>query len=673
MTSHHFMRNPFASPRNLHNLLHHQDPSDSSVSDSPSRQQIPDDLLLSPVSSHNSTGFSAASSGALYSHCIGKPRTLISSHSGTITLALSLQEPCVFLTCCPPGASSYRDLGVDAAHESPIAGGGGGGGGANGTGSDRDSEASSRPTPARQTPIQPDDLRGLSELPPATLRGSVLLKLTKPTKIKQLTLSFFGVSKTTWSQSSKMHMLDATPDQTIAEVHDTMYINSHDWEFLPEQCPSSESLEQSISTVITDIYGADAAILRSHPDTVLAKDPAKTELRHNHACRTISDSTNMIPLFAPSVTPKRRLRHPSTAHKDAVLMPAGEYVYNFTLAIDANTPETLKAPHGSISYYLMPKVVRAGPFALNLTGQQEIEIVRSPPNNYDSSFNNPVVISRTWDNRLHYEIVIPQKYVPLGTSIPMAIKLTPLEKVKVHRVRVQIYETIQYRYSTEPYLEFSDCALKLLLYEKKAKPVPGEIQTKGKLGGNLLKPPPSDSDEASTTHIDCTLPLLSDDSSWEHVPAQYFKSVQSDVQCLRPDAISSPYIRVRHRLVVAFRISKQDPGDEKRRHFEVKIDTPINFLSKRCVHETVDLPRYNLDDFHAGAQSSSGLSQPMSYLPSFDDALAAVTHDELFHTHVPSPPPEYSTIAFDGRDSSDNASMTSGTAIRQSAVLVSRQ
>ncbi|ANB12488.1 Aly2p [Sugiyamaella lignohabitans] len=770
----------------------------------PLRPTTTADSYLSTLSRVESNGFGPTNTNNLYSYCLGKPRNLISSHSGTVTLALSVQEPAVFLSCCPPGALSYRDLGIDTAgntvdrHPSPDISipspseptsaaakarsrVGLGPRNSNQPGQNESSNSGSTfprisTTTTSTNPLAPSSSNNngssssastntsanhthgqsppperLSDQSPSTLRGSILLKLTKPTKLKQISLSFYGISKTVWSQTNKMTPLEEMHNQPGAEVQDLVFVNSHDWEFLPEgsSTQGSGDSDQSLTTITTDLYGADAVLLKSNTggeDTVRVKDCSRSTISHNSATRTVADSNNEIPLFAPRLTPKRKHRHPATAsHKEAVLFPAGEYVYNFTLAIDASTPETVHVPHGSIQYFLVPKVVRSGAFTLNLQEKQEVELIRSPPNNYDTSFNNPIVISRIWDSRLHYEIVIPQKYVTLGTSIPVAIKLTPLEKVMVHRVRIQVYETTQYKYSPEPHIECTEISLKVALYERKAttngvveltdsgtiqvgqktpddgmrKAIPAHMieddfypsssrsasaasrssaptgsnsnaasngnsrtasaglsssseenivagshlddnNSHRKLSGNLLNTGrgyDTDCEESTSTYFNCTIPLVSNKETWpaEKLPAQYANVPgtpipNSSVQYLRPDSISSPYIRVRHRLVVSFRISKQDIDDEKRRHFEVKVDTPINLLSAKCIGGNVELPRY--DNFSVDQYISP--DGPLGNLPSFDDALAAITDDELYvrppitqAPAVPSPPPEYSSLDFE--------------------------
>jgi arrestin-related trafficking adapter 3/6 len=608
---------------------------------------------ISPVTSWNGIT-RTATQGQMNacSFCFGNPRTLVSSHSGSITLAVSLQEPVLFLPSVPTSTSSYREQDPEPITNESVPYG-------SSPPTVPTATSSSAPIDNYQ-PVNIDSVpfgsstgahfgigRDLSDLPPSMLRGSVILKLGKPTKIKSLSLCFFGVCKTSWTHSSGGIMDEA---HTISEIQDTLYIDSHCWEFMSSENTAQTSAihtdDNSLTQVYTNLHGADVAILKSQPDRALFKNE-NSRVLHSPVTQIVSDGNTPIAVFAPSSTLKRKLKQP-TSKGTATLMPAGEYIYHFTLAVDAKTPESVLAPNGSIKYFLVPKLIRTGPFTMNLTATQEVDLVRSPPNNCDSSSNNPIVISRNWDRRLHYEIVVPQKYIPLGSSIPVAIKLTPLEKVTVHRVRVHVLETIEYICSVDSSIKYHDRTLKLLLYEKRASPLDPsssgqEYKTK-RLGNLLATGPDQTGGDVTSTTIDCKLPFLSEPNEWEAVPAQYLtkSSVSDKIKFLHPDASSSPFLRVRHRLVVSLRISKKDGDGDKRRNFEVKIDTPIHFLSKFCIRESVDLPRYNFDDMVPLGQIASHEYDVTTATPP-DDIWQ---EDELWE--VPEPPPDYATVVKEG-------------------------
>ena len=79
----------------------------------------------------------------------------------------------------------------------------------------------------------------------------------------------------------------------------------------------------------------------------------------------------------------------------------------------------------------------------------------------------PIAISRNWEDQLHYDIVISGKSFPLGASVPIAFKLTPLAKVQCHRIKVFVTENIQY-FTANKRVHRLEPTRRLQLFEKRA-------------------------------------------------------------------------------------------------------------------------------------------------------------------------------------------------------------
>ncbi|VVT44609.1 uncharacterized protein SAPINGB_P000473 [Magnusiomyces paraingens] len=573
--------------------------------------------------------------------------------------------------------------------------------------------------------LPPDS--GPGDMQPAILRGSLVMKLSKPTKIKDISLRFYGKSKSNWLESNYSKDLGVTLPHG-PEFQDEVLVNSHTWDFVPNNAdatahPSSIVNLDGVSVVTSDLLGADVAYIRPGASSSSSsgnlspglnfKTPLPTPEPSNRRRTSVSSmdilsdndgdydddgddediysaphhnhhnhhhhnhhhhhqhhnqrrssepqllSLNHVPFFTPlyfnppnsgKQSDNQALLSPSfnPVHgTSATTYPAGQYVFHFTLAIDPRTAETIRCPNGTIRYYLVARINRASRFSFATTGHREVTLVRSPPDSFDSTVDSPIAISRDWDNRLHYEIMCPKKYIPLGTSIPLSIKLTPIDKVQVHRVRVQVIEVVNYICAKSDLLQHVEPIRKVTLFQQRApstepkepKPLQPVTSTSSSLDknkkksnltpGNLLnylksptaststKHAPSSTNTnnqsnslinttsdlnsdlgellSATTEISCTLPFVSREDNWDSVASHHFISPPPDskyFQFLRPDAIHNPFIHVRHRLHVSFRLSKKDSQDSKRRYFEVLIDTPIHFLSKYCKSESIDLPLY---------------------------------------------------------------------------------
>lgn len=156
----------------------------------------------------------------------------------------------------------------------------------------------------------------------------------------------------------------------------------------------------------------------------------------------------------------------SVAQKGYRMFHPGDYVYNFELPLDSRLPETIDVDLGTVKYELEASVERAGAFRGNLLGCKEVELIRAPTEGSLEQVE-PIAISRTWEDQLHYDIVISGKSFPLGSRIPIALKLTPLAKVQCHRIKVFITENIEY-FCSKKRVHRMEPTRKVLLYEKRA-------------------------------------------------------------------------------------------------------------------------------------------------------------------------------------------------------------
>ena len=157
---------------------------------------------------------------------------------------------------------------------------------------------------------------------------------------------------------------------------------------------------------------------------------------------------------------------PSVALKGYRLFQAGDYVYNFELPIEGCLPESIVCDLGSVKYELEATIERAGAFRPNLVGKKDVVLIRCPA---DTSLEQvePIAISRNWEDQLHYDIVISGKSFPLGSTIPIAFKLTPLAKVRCHRIKIFVTENVEY-FCRNKKVHRIEPTRKIQLFEKRA-------------------------------------------------------------------------------------------------------------------------------------------------------------------------------------------------------------
>jgi len=376
---------------------------------------------------------------------------------------------------------------------------------------------------------------------PAMLRGTLMVKLAKPSKLKAITLQFHGKSRTEWPEGIP------PKKQEFWEEKELM---NHTWTFFNAQFPMHEHT-----------HGADQFITSEAPSNGDA-GPLRTSNTFDR------QSAFSLPLSSAKSLSKT---DNTTQIKGYRMFAAGEYFYNFELPIPSFLPETIECDMGKVAYELNATVDRAGAFKSNLAGKMDLELIRTPGEaNLEAS--EPIAISRNWEDQLHYDIVISGKSFPLGQVVPIAFKLTPLAKVRVHRIKVFITETVEY-WCKNKKVHRLEPTRKILLHEKNAGVSGGANES---LLGNI-----DGASNAGATEFDIDVKLPGCKATGKD--KVHFDTTFNN-------------IKVHHWIKVVLRLSKADPQPNdaaKRRHFEISIDSPIHLLSCRCTNANTQLPTYS--------------------------------------------------------------------------------
>lgn len=281
----------------------------------------------------------------------------------------------------------------------------------------------------------------------AMLRGTLVLKITKPTKLKAITLKFRGKSLTKWPEG-------IPPKKVDFEEVDTLM--SHTWPFFNSQFPTAET---GTGADQVDLYKTSGGLGGSPNNSML-------NLTTKEAKR-LSLQVNQSRSFGKGETPSGG---PSVAQRGYRTFNPGEYTYNFELPLDSRLPETIDVDLGSVKYELEATVERAGAFRTNLVGTKEVSVIRAPSEGSLEQVE-PIAISRSWEDQLHYDIVISGKSFPLGAQVPIAFKLTPLAKVQCHRIKVFVTENVEY-FCNNKRVHRMEPVRKVQLFEKRADAPP---------------------------------------------------------------------------------------------------------------------------------------------------------------------------------------------------------
>lgn len=325
--------------------------------------------------------------------------------------------------------------------------------------------------------LQGFDQSDHSNRAPAMLRGSLLLRISKPTKIKAVSLTFRGRARTEWPEGITTliprfrellkQLLSYTPGipPKKSEYFEEKEIMQHTWPFFNAQfataelghCADSCRLYKSSSDNTSSITSAIGQLARSA--SPIGISPA---LGRSSTDRRLSLQLAQSRSFSKGESPNGV----SVAQRGYRIFQPGDYVYNFELPIESCLPETINVDLGTVKYELEGTIERPGAFRPNLVGRKDVIMIRCPAET-SLECSEPIAISRTWEDQLHYDIVISGKSFPLGSAIPIAFKLTPLAKVRCHRIKIFITENIGYSCRNKK-VNRLDPARKVQLFEKRA-------------------------------------------------------------------------------------------------------------------------------------------------------------------------------------------------------------
>lgn len=436
------------------------------------------------------------------------------------------------------------------------------------------------------------------------LRGSLLVRCTKQAKLKSISLTFKGKSETDWPEG-------IPPKRT--EFRDTTHIMNHTWSFFNAQFPQAEHS-----------YGADVVQLQKGPSSEVkelgvtgssfelfqrSSSPSK-QLQSGRDMKRLSLQANHSRSFGKG---ESMTGGPTVAQRGFKVFHPGDYIYNFELPLDSRLPESCHVDLGYVKYELEALVERSGAFRANLLGSKELTLIRAPSEG-SLEQTEPIAISRNWEDQLHYDIVISGKSFPLGSSVPIAFKLTPLAKVQCHRIKVFVTENIQY-FTNNKKVHRLEPTRKILLFEKRADSqstssypgssmrvlagggVPYDYRSAAAAGDetvphdtqNLLGNLDNDSGSIGPTEMELNVQL----------PSCHQMKDRGRTEQLHFDTTYSN-IQVNHWIKIVMRLSRPDENDSsKRRHFEISIDSPFNIMSCRATLANISLPAY-----------SSGTHQP---------------------------------------------------------------
>lgn len=205
-----------------------------------------------------------------------------------------------------------------------------------------------------------------------------------------------------------------------------------------------------------NVYGADICHIldRSGIDT--------DKGQHRRTAEKASSRDRSLPKYDTGALQQAGL---SGGVTKSALFPAADYLYNFEFLLHNSLPETIDTELISTRYYLEAQIEPSGLFASKVLCQVDVPVIRLPAEN-SLELTEPIMFARKWHEQLAYDVCIFGKCFPLGSQIPIRVKLTPLVKLQCHRLRVYVSEHVQHHAKGQIARFLQLPTKKVLLFEK---------------------------------------------------------------------------------------------------------------------------------------------------------------------------------------------------------------
>ncbi|EXL66503.1 hypothetical protein FOPG_17319 [Fusarium oxysporum f. sp. conglutinans race 2 54008] len=483
------------------------------------------------------------------------------------------------------------------------------------------------------------------------LRGKLQLRVSKDAKIKAVQLKLVGRARTEWPEGIPPLKQDTYEEDSLC-TQVLNFFNAMDGGRENEygnQCTYSPKTNFPTCSTLNLNQSSPSDSILSH--------------RSNHP------TENMKRLFLQRVHPWRLQKGDdpvatTTQTKGYKIFYPGTYDYSFELPIDYHQLETTELRYGSVRWVLHANVDRAGAFKPNLHSTNEVSIVRVP-NQLSLEMTETIFISRHWEDKLHYDIVISGKSFPIGSKIPIAFMLTPLAKVHVHKFKVYVTESIEY-WTNDRRVTRKDPGRKILLLEKVAgKPLDSTYASSDvrNIRGGELDPelrrqalevtvqrrtpdaarrhtneePLPEPTENLLDDSELGLGALSGPTEIEanvHIPTCEMMAKNKNLR-LHPNC-SWKNVNVYHWIKVVMEICRLDPDgatETKGRNLEISFESPFTLLNCRAAQVNTTLPAYSGTDCHCttfhftcgcpGAFMVPADASPSSYIGTLPDLNAS--------------------------------------------------
>ncbi|KAJ9129869.1 hypothetical protein NKR23_g12434 [Pleurostoma richardsiae] len=421
-------------------------------------------------------------------------------------------------------------------------------------------------------------LRGLSSTekectPPAILRGTLVVRISRAEKIKRIWLEFLGRARTEWPNGIPHQNLGFRDDHTIID---------HVWSVFDASSSRPDAVSDGDFTQLTK----DGSPLPSldESSSEVDSDRGRQPLQLHRFSFLESHG-----IGRPAKRPKSKPATPGYR-----LFDPGEYAYDFELVLGGQFPESINLEWGKVEYSLNVNVERDTLLWSRLSGKLAINVVQSPEED-SIGLQETIYLNGSWKEHLRIQAAIQGKYIELGSRIFVSLKLSPLARARSRCLSVQVVLTENVEYWT---------------HDRKVR---RQVE-RNKISVFAKRSAPSDNSSATRDLPDTVLVDFNDTTKVDPVELEATLQVPACAEnnkrldMLHPDTMFEDIV-VRHWIKIILLMSK--PEDFVPREYRMSLQSPIRLVSCKASASNVTLPAY--DASAATSDSGPGCCCPGSF------------------------------------------------------------
>ncbi|TRM62390.1 hypothetical protein BD626DRAFT_433261 [Schizophyllum amplum] len=269
--------------------------------------------------------------------------------------------------------------------------------------------------------------------------------------------------------------------------------------------------------------------------------------------------------------------------------PAGTYTYPISFTVPGNAPPSLETEFGSVAWKLNATVERQGAFTTRLHESHTVTVITCPAED-DTEDTANIIVERSWHEQLQYSLTISARSFYIGSTVPFALTLLPLTKIRIHRIALFVEEhTVYLAHQSEA--ARTDPVLRVPLIMIKHEhggpilPLDGDVRKSPLL--SLAQP----SADAQHEEFDALAGAWTGPGPWRVSGAARVPNL------LRPSNRNRRAgVLVTHAAKFLIRVESDcevDPKTGRRKLYDVTVQTPVQVFSSRCEPDAVCLPEYS--------------------------------------------------------------------------------